>query len=466
MSFKFLLVIGFVILAAHNACADEEVVRNLIKYDDNVSAQDQELNNTYDTLIGTLPSDKRKKLILEQRDWLKQRNSAIKSENDLGILLDMYSKRNDELSSQLRDEDEIPVSYILKHPEFIDSLNRRFAPHIIAKHHLYELPSFKKLAACLSNLESGRWVTTSYMTWAGSIYRDIDASTENFVDKMSYVPQLIEDKNSIKDDLTPLVAWSYQGIWNKKSYQECESLYAPAAREMAVYYKHNYKLSAYSKQSMKLLASYIYMRDSSKNSLISSSAFALFQKTNPDLADLKTSTNNFSKNDWNDALAMALLNHYTQAIIEWIITSGADVNTAVFDEYPLMRAVEQPDIIKLLLQKGANLEEKTPYGKTALFYAVQYNQLDSVKELVEAGADVNHKLDNLERFEGLGGDYLPEKIAEFTPLVYSLRYSSPEMTAYLKNKGAKLGTARLETIRKWVLENPLLKPSEIDQQLK
>jgi ankyrin repeat protein len=49
------------------------------------------------------------------------------------------------------------------------------------------------------------------------------------------------------------------------------------------------------------------------------------------------------------------------------------------------------NIVKLLIDKGANVEAKDNYGHTALMYACQNNHITIVKMLIEAGADVNAK---------------------------------------------------------------------------
>eukprot|EP00919_Chromeraceae_sp_WS-2016_P057609 GHVR01136574.1.p1 GENE.GHVR01136574.1~~GHVR01136574.1.p1 ORF type:complete len:134 (-),score=15.97 GHVR01136574.1:352-753(-) len=49
------------------------------------------------------------------------------------------------------------------------------------------------------------------------------------------------------------------------------------------------------------------------------------------------------------------------------------------------------DCMKLLIEKGADVNEMDTYGKTALFWACEHDKLDLVKLLIENGADINHK---------------------------------------------------------------------------
>ena len=49
----------------------------------------------------------------------------------------------------------------------------------------------------------------------------------------------------------------------------------------------------------------------------------------------------------------------------------------------------QLDLVKLLLERGGNVNIQDIYGDTALIWASLYGHLDIVKLLLEKGADVN-----------------------------------------------------------------------------
>ena len=59
----------------------------------------------------------------------------------------------------------------------------------------------------------------------------------------------------------------------------------------------------------------------------------------------------------------------------------------------LLAATRKGDIaqVKALLDKGANINSKTRYNQTPLFFACDRGNLEMVKLLVERGADVNVK---------------------------------------------------------------------------
>lgn len=76
-----------------------------------------------------------------------------------------------------------------------------------------------------------------------------------------------------------------------------------------------------------------------------------------------------------------------------LIQSGMDVNQPNLEgQTPLMLAVQADKnalaVTDLLLTQGAQVNETDRYGNTALIYAAQVGDLDVVKALVEHGANM------------------------------------------------------------------------------
>ena len=94
-------------------------------------------------------------------------------------------------------------------------------------------------------------------------------------------------------------------------------------------------------------------------------------------------------------------------------------------------AIEHPQALQFLLEQGSDPETRNPFGKTPLMYAAQYNQLESARLLLEAGADVNAMT------------IWPEdtcaytlETSKMTALHYAVRYASPELIELLLRHGA------------------------------
>jgi ankyrin repeat protein len=82
---------------------------------------------------------------------------------------------------------------------------------------------------------------------------------------------------------------------------------------------------------------------------------------------------------------------YTHILNLIVDNPQTDVNLANRDGItPLMLATQKghTDIIRKLLDKGANINEKDRVGNTALIFAITYNKIDAARLLVERGAEV------------------------------------------------------------------------------
>ena len=79
-------------------------------------------------------------------------------------------------------------------------------------------------------------------------------------------------------------------------------------------------------------------------------------------------------------------------------------------------------LIKLLLEKGANINDQDKYGYTVLIWAcIMNNNIEAIKLLIEKGADINIQDKN-----------------GYTPLMYACKYNHTEIIELLLDKGAIL----------------------------
>ena len=95
-------------------------------------------------------------------------------------------------------------------------------------------------------------------------------------------------------------------------------------------------------------------------------------------------------------------------------------------------AVEYPEALKYLLESGFAADQPNAFGKTPLMYAVQRNREESVRLLLDYGADPN------------SGTVKPEDTCYYrlatvnvTPLHYAARYASPGVIRALVEAGAE-----------------------------
>lgn len=97
---------------------------------------------------------------------------------------------------------------------------------------------------------------------------------------------------------------------------------------------------------------------------------------------------------------------------------------------PLMRAVMKNDeaAVSNLIDQGANVNEKTKLGNTALILAAKNNHSSLVKLLIEKGSDIN-------LVGSQQGNDLNTSVSA-TALLYAIEASNNEIIQYLLDKGA------------------------------
>ena len=81
-------------------------------------------------------------------------------------------------------------------------------------------------------------------------------------------------------------------------------------------------------------------------------------------------------------------------VVKKLIEKGANVNQKYdYAKTALMKASEAGylEIVKKLIEKGVDINQKDYYDRTALMYASQEGHVEVVKELIKSSADVNQK---------------------------------------------------------------------------
>jgi len=84
-----------------------------------------------------------------------------------------------------------------------------------------------------------------------------------------------------------------------------------------------------------------------------------------------------------------------QEVVKLLIEVGADINAKDSDGDTVLMYASQKDyyinVVKLLIKAGADVNAKNNFEETALMWASKNDNKEIVKLLIEAGADVNAK---------------------------------------------------------------------------
>ncbi|MFB3884846.1 MAG: ankyrin repeat domain-containing protein [Thermodesulfobacteriota bacterium] len=150
-----------------------------------------------------------------------------------------------------------------------------------------------------------------------------------------------------------------------------------------------------------------------------------------------------SQGELDQALRTALLYQKPQRILELLVRRGARINAG--DESALFFALRKREHVEFLLERGADVNYENSFGKTALFYAIGFNDVGMVELLLDHKADVNHSYKSKEAVEGIQWDKLPFyqsycSITHWkrTPLMHAAQHGDPALLQLLLQRGARL----------------------------
>lgn len=245
--------------------------------------------------------------------------------------------------------------------------------------------------------------------------------------------------------------WAYQSIGNFRLYQEFWREYNQAIEPLEQYFQANFKFDK---------ASNIYYTTNALNEFLNwavgdtriqkdISTFSKFvANKNNDIARIQDFiyANNPSENELTIALHSALLNQREKEVIELLVNFGARIDEGY--ESAIFYALENYENTKFLLDNGANVNSANAFGKTPIFYAIEFGRKDIVSLLLQNGANINQKyINNNEKLAlsaNIGADtpyFITLCALEHTSknvLMDAAAYADIEILKTLISKGAKL----------------------------
>lgn len=410
----------------------------------------------------------------------------------------------------------IPLWLVSKYPQILSHDEGRFPHYIAIDNQPDENRSFSSIEGAMARMTEGFWTETSYYPWAGTLRHDLRGGYFCTYRETLVAPEVIVNPDlsrwgHIEDPLAPLKSWATQGLWNSICYQDFVPRFEEAVKILENFYqtntyevwdlnrKNRVSIQTYVPWARYILSMYVHNHISDPsdtpayhlvesfdeathgkilkltldqnlaplqgqfdtNNIHNDEVRAYWTKFSQFLQEAMTEEKTFAQlktQMWNEFLSRAILKGFSADTIELIIKIGADINAPNHFETPLMNAANKPEIMKLLIKHGADVNASNPFGKSALFYAIQFGDYECVKTLVDQGANVNKTLHSLEEFEKLydnsinRGMFMLESVANFTPLIYAMRYANQDVQDLLKQKGAIMGTAPQERVGKWVEE--------------
>ncbi|EAI9582587.1 hypothetical protein C3274_07245, partial [Campylobacter jejuni] len=243
--------------------------------------------------------------------------------------------------------------------------------------------------------------------------------------------------------------WAYQSIGNFRLYKAFWQEYNNAIEPLEKYFESNFNFDK---------GSNIYYTSNALNEFLNWAVgeTKIYKDISP-LAKIMSNknysvsyiqdfifSNNPSQDDLTIALQAALLNQREKEILELLIRFGTRIDEGY--ESAIFYALENYENTNFLIQNGANVNQANAFGKTPLFYAIEFNRLDIIKLLLDNGANVNQKyINNNEKLA------LSANIGSNTPyfitfcalehtsknvLMHAAAYGNVEILKLLISKGA------------------------------
>ena len=185
--------------------------------------------------------------------------------------------------------------------------------------------------------------------------------------------------------------WANESLFNFLKYKKFSEAYKNAQTPLVKFYEglglDTASAAYYATSVVNEFLSFSVGKNVNKAKILTQEQKMMAQKMSFDeLANLLYSKN-FTTAELTELLNIALLNDKNKEMIAEIIRRGADINLG--DETPLFFALKNIENVKLLLKSRADVNHKNFFGKSALFYAVQFDDRALCELLLKSGANAN-----------------------------------------------------------------------------
>ena len=131
---------------------------------------------------------------------------------------------------------------------------------------------------------------------------------------------------------------------------------------------------------------------------------------------------------------MAIIQNYDREVISILLDKSGTKETFYEISSPLDVAVNNPDILEFLLkEKQLDPNQQNSFGKTAIFGAIQENNIKAVEILLKYGAKINTQTLLL---TGWQAEQFQLSAYQRTPLIYAAWQSDLKMIEFLIKNSA------------------------------
>ncbi|TQR34711.1 hypothetical protein DMB92_01765 [Campylobacter sp. MIT 99-7217] len=243
--------------------------------------------------------------------------------------------------------------------------------------------------------------------------------------------------------------WAYQSVGNFKLYKDFYNEYEKAKAPLNAFFQKELKLSSKdAKTYTENALNEFFLWAVGETKIFKSLSEIQRVVTRNSLSALRNYiyANTPDSTELSLALRAGLLNNVNLSIIKELLNFGAKIDEGY--ESALFYALFSLENTKFLLEQGANVNYANSFGKTPLFYAVEFNLKQVSELLISKGANVNAFYINKNEKLALSanvGDSTPYYITlcalEHTSknvLMHAASFSDTEILKLLVAKGADI----------------------------
>jgi len=258
--------------------------------------------------------------------------------------------------------------------------------------------------------------------------------------ELGYFPQGASyRKNGKTKGIEYFKEWSYQSLYNREVYTAYTKEIEVARPKLEEWYIQNHRVdrevaNKYADIALQIISNYgfgSYFYYWKPEPLISFTEEA----TIGDFTKFLSSVSNSSEEQKLNSLRRLLAHGVPTHIIEKLASTITIKTSSKRSESIISSSINEPINVKTLLDLGFPIDHQNEFGKTALFYAIQFNQYDSVKLLLNYGANVNHtyQQEKEDKWSCSGVEQWGR-----TPLMHAAQHSNIDMLNLLLNNGANI----------------------------
>jgi uncharacterized protein len=438
-----LLCMPFIAVAASFDCAKASTrVEQMICSDAELSTLDDELAAAYATTYSA--STRLDELVeVQQRRWLVRRNAC----RDRGCIINAYYTRVKELGGKPEidplDDQQLTCEEMRRHPDrifgqAIDLGSGTGSPIKVdyaCKESLASLPFMRRLHAlteevrsdgalsCTGDLMAALWRYYHFeLLWAG------------------FAPHLLSVGSGGGETalLRYFERWSYEGIYNHELHRVYLEELQAATEQLARHYEATFRYPAPRARQLARTATGFFLGRAAgsfpeKSAAGTKRMLQTARMVEASLETLKARLPGMSAGEVQTALNIALLKQRPAAHISLLVERAGQLNRG--DEPPLFFALRNASNVRFLLDRGADVNYPNRFGKTALYYAIGFNDRRMVELLLDRGAAVNHKYANPEKDDGM---CIHRVTSGRTPLMHAAQHADVAMLGLLLERGASL----------------------------